>query len=426
MARRDEERIGDMTIRRSLGRFGLSAACIGACLLAAPAWGTNDALQAFLFQACANPTGALATRCGETPGGSGDVSGDSESSLNPSQTLSGADATLDVAEQRGRELRERLHPSAGDAASGERVALGPVNFLFNIRQGETERDRRVDLDPERSYEIEETSAEVGLDFTLNDSLTLGGWVQWQQSELEFEGEAPGVNFTPFAEAGTVDTDALGVTVYASLQLGERGYLDASLGYQEQELDLARNSVFQESTRTVAQTPVLTRADTDGETFSATLNAGFSQELGSWTLTPYAGLTWIDSETDGYTEQDASGSGLALNVSDSEQSALIGQLGFSLNRAISLEGWVLVPQLRAEYVAELDRDRAESIVSLVNDNAGTPLALRGDEFEEDRVDLAVGLVGVFPNGWIPFVEYQLSTGADDLERYRIAAGVRVAL
>lgn len=407
-------------------RPAMGAALLGASLFAPHAWGANEAFQALLFEACGNATGALAARCVETPGGEGDVSGDSESSLNPSQTLSSTDATLDVAEQRGRELRERLHPSAGDAATGERVALGPVNFLFNLRQGQTERDRRVDLDPERSYEIEESSAEVGLDITLDDRLTLGGWVQWQQSELEFAGEAPGVNFTPFANAGSVDTDALGVTLYASLQVGDRGYVDASLGYQQQELDVARNAVFQETTRTVEQTAVLTRADTDGETLSATLNAGWSRTLGSWTVTPYAGLTYIDSETDGYREQDASGSGLALTVSDSEQSALIGQLGFSLNRAISLEGWVLVPQLRAEYVAELDRDRSQATVRFVNDSAATPFTLRGDEFEEDRLDIAVGLVGVFPNGWIPFLEYQVSTGADDLERYRIAAGLRVAL
>lgn len=407
-------------------RVGAGVALVAVSLLAAPAWGTNEAFQAFLFEACSNATGALAARCAETPGGAGDVSGDSESSLNPSQTLSAGDASLDIAEQRGRELRERLHPSAGDAATGERVALGPVNLLFNFRQGETERDRRVDLDPERSYEIEESSAEVGLDFTVDERLTLGGWVQWQQSELEFAGEAPGVNFTPFADAGTVETDAFGATLYASLQIGERGYLDASLGYQRQELDVARNAVFQETTRTVAQTAVLTRADTDGETLSATLNAGWSRALGSWTLTPYAGLTYIDTDTDGYREQDASGSGLALTVSDTEQSALIGQLGVSLNRAISLEGWVLVPQLRAEYVAELDRDRAEATVRFLNDGAATPFALRGDEFGEDRLDLAFGLVGVFPNGWIPFLEYQVSTGADDLERYRIAAGLRVAL
>jgi len=415
-----------MSSNNNACRLAMGATLLSASLLASQAWGTNEALQSFLFQACAGATGALATRCGETPGGAGDVSGDSESSLNPSQTLSAGDAALDVAEQRGRELRERLHPSAGDAATGERVALGPVNFLFNLRQGETERDRRVDLDPERSYEIEESSAEVGLDITLDDRLTLGGWVQWQQSELEFAGEAPGVNFTPFADAGSVDTDALGVTLYASLQVGDRGYVDASLGYQQQELDIARNAVFQETTRTVPQTAVLTRADTDGETLSATLNAGWSRSLGSWTVTPYAGLTYIDSETDAYREQDASGSGLALTVADSEQSALIGQLGFSLNRAISLEGWVLVPQLRTEYVAELDRDRAEAAVRFVNDAAATPFALRGDEFAEDRLDLAFGLVGVFPNGWIPFLEYQVSTGADDLERYRIAAGLRVAL
>ena len=43
----------------------------------------NAEFQNFFFAVCGGATvGALTTRCGETPGGTGNVSGDSEESLN--------------------------------------------------------------------------------------------------------------------------------------------------------------------------------------------------------------------------------------------------------------------------------------------------------------------------------------------------------
>ena len=73
----------------------------------------NADLQNFFFDACVNPAGLLATRCAQTPGGLGDLSADSESSLNPSQTLSRNDGSLSAAQQRAQAVRDRLHGGTG-------------------------------------------------------------------------------------------------------------------------------------------------------------------------------------------------------------------------------------------------------------------------------------------------------------------------
>ena len=61
-----------------------------ALLLATSGQAANAPLQDLFFAACVNPQANLAVRCAQTTGGLGDLSSDSESSLNPSQGLGSA------------------------------------------------------------------------------------------------------------------------------------------------------------------------------------------------------------------------------------------------------------------------------------------------------------------------------------------------
>lgn len=386
----------------------------------------NQAFQDFFFNACVNAVGGLAIRCAETQGGFGDLSGDSESSLNPSQGLSANDAALTSALQRGQEVRDHLQRNGEEVADEERVSIGPFSLLINGRRSSTDATRIVDLDSERSYKMDQTGAELGLDFRASDAITVGGWLQWESSDLRFDTEVQGVNFSPLGDAGKIGSDGLGVTLYLSAQLGANAYVDGSIGYTSNDYEFARNSVFQESTRTVAQTNVRVLGETSGQVLTATLNFGHTAGFGAWNVTPIAGLTYIGSESDAYTEQELSGSGLSLAVGDTRRNVLIGQLGVSVNRTISMNGWVLLPQARLEYIRELENERSESEVRFVNDASANRFQLLGDNPDVGRIDLAFGLAGVFRNGWIPYVEYQLTTGAGNFDRYRIAAGIRVEL
>ena len=395
-----------------------------------PVWAANEAFQDYFFDVCASPSGTLALRCAETDSGLGNLSGDSESSLNPSQTLSSVDGAMFAAQQRSQEVRERMRArreaDEGKGSDDARVSLGPFSLLVNARTATTESDRRVDLDAERGYELDETGAELGLDYRINDALVWGGWVQWGDSEVEFDRENSGTNFNPLVNAGDTNTDRLGVTTYLSAQLGEAGFVDASLGYTKLEVSTSRNSVFQESNRVVTQTNSLTAGDVDGEELMFTLTAGYQTNINNWNLTPFAGITYVDTSFDDYVESDLSSAGLALGVSVADQSVLMGQFGLSISRAISMQGWVLLPQARVEYLVELDRDRAETDVRFVNDAGNNVFSLRGDDLDDDRIDIALGVAGVLPNGWIPFIEYQLTTGTSDLDRYQISAGLRIEL
>lgn len=389
----------------------------------------NAQLQELFFEACTNPTGALATRCQETPDGLGDLSSDSESSLNPSQALSSTSATQAAARYRNeaaRERSERYLEGVERDVDADALALGPFSLLVNGSYQSEDRSRRVDVDAERGYEMDAWGVQIGFDHRLSPRLVAGALVTWESSDLEFDREQPGAGFTPQTRAGDIAQDSLGVSVFANVLLGERGYLDLSAGYVDSEYTLQRRSVFQESGRTVPQTDVLTRATPDGNETWAAVNLGYSATVGAWALDPYLGATYSDVDVDGYEETDRSGSGLAMAVSGTDARTVLGQAGLQATRPVSRPGYVLLPQGRIEYVRAFDRDGVTARAAYLLDADDNVLALTGDRRDADYFEAALGVVLLLPNGWMPFLEYQVMLGADDLDAQRIALGLRVEL
>jgi len=142
----------------------------------------NPSFQDFFFQVCSGPVGALAQRCAETNAGLGDLSGDSESSLNPTQSLSGSAANLNAARSRNEQARRhgeqtRQVPAAPN--SDNELSIGPFSLLLNGRFSHQESQRTQDL--ERSYKLDTFSAQFGLDRRFNSSLVAGLWLHWSPS-----------------------------------------------------------------------------------------------------------------------------------------------------------------------------------------------------------------------------------------------------
>ena len=163
--------------------------------------GANQAYQNFFFAACTNPTGALAARCAETPGGTGNLSGDSESSLNPSQTLSRGDAGIAASRASSEQARDRAERARKGEAPADAVRIGPFSLLINGRSMYEEADRTVDVDPARGYEADAWGFELGFDYRVNDRLVIGLLGVSESTDTEFDRERPGVNFTPQGDAG---------------------------------------------------------------------------------------------------------------------------------------------------------------------------------------------------------------------------------
>jgi outer membrane autotransporter protein len=401
---------------RSLGCLALISLGV-----ATNAQASNPALQEVFFSACVGATGALAARCGETPNGLGDLSGDSESSLNPSQILSGNVSGIEAAQAKARASRERA--SSDESAD---LTLGPFSLLVNARYSNEERTRDPSTDRERGYELSQRALELGVDYRVSDRLVWGGLVSYEKGKLDFAGERPGVNFTPASRAGRTDRDGLGLAVFAAYAFDSGAYLDLTAGYDWDDLTMERRSVFQETTRNVLQTDSLTRGSTDGRQWWAALNGGMNWSAGANSYGIYGGATYTRSKIDGYDESDLSNTGLAMSFAAVERSSLTGRVGLRGQRAVSTTRGVLVPQVRVEYEREFDGEADTTRAAYLLDTNRNQLTLRGDSAKGGRVNLGLGLLAVLPNGWMPFIDAEVLVGESSWDRYRIALGLRKEL
>jgi outer membrane autotransporter protein len=399
---------------------------IAALLGAAPqAQSANADFQNFFFDVCLSPTGALAARCAETPLGTGNVSGDSESSLNPSQNLAHNQPAISTAQTRSKEARERGEKLREDESEdGTRVASGPWSLLVNVHGTWFDRSAGLLPDVVRGFEGDSKAAELGLDYRVSGRFVVGGIAGYERLDYDFDAEAPGTNFTPAVVAGTADNDNTYLTLFASWNVGESGFAELSGGFETIDGSYRRNSVFQESTRTIVQTNVQAEGDADNEVTWFSFNAGFDHASGAWSLGPYAGLTWTRSRMDAYTERDLSNSGLHMSFSGTTRESLLGHAGLRASYVASTRGGIVVPQLRVEFQHEFDNESQDVAASFALDSSATQYLLSASGGDRDSVNAGLSIAFVLKNGWMPFFDYSILLGNDDLDRQRATLGLRV--
>ncbi len=409
------------------GSRTLSVAISGLLLAAPAARAADPEFQAFFFDVCLSPTGALAARCAETPAATGDLSGDSESSLNPSQNLSYNQPAISVAQTRSKEARERgekLRDDDGEPAESAAVAAGPFSLLVNLHGTWFDKDADPLVNEERGFEGDSQAAEIGLDYRLSDRAVLGAIAGVERMDYDFDAEAAGVNFVPFSKAGEADSDNIYLTLFASWSLGKSGYLELAGGYEQNDGSYQRNSVFQESTRTIAQTNVLVEGDADGEVQWGSLNGGFDVNRGAWNFGPYAGITMTNASVDGYTESDLNGSGLAMSFDKTTRDSLLGHAGFRVSYVGSTAIGIVMPQLRLEFQHEFEDGTQGATGQFVLDPDGNEYLFSGDSGDKDSINAGFSIAFVLPNGWMPFFDCSLLLENDALDRQRATLGLRV--
>ena len=349
------------------------------------------------------------------PGGDdveGDLSGDSESSLNPSQVLSGNDLALARAQARTAEAEEHMEDlrngTAEDSAlagtSGEEeIEFSRFSGYLNLKGEFFDRDRDAN-DQERSYTGETAGVQIGGDYLVTDALIAGALFGIDIVRSEFDQDAVGANFTPPNNDGSSDGDSYYLQVYASHTFGDAFYVDGTAGFGYNDYTFIRKGVFQETDCGIPQTNVLTKAGTQGWQASGSFGGGYDFYHDAWSIGPHARVNYSRSEIDGFTERDLNGSGLAVTVGDSNSTSLTTVLGGHASFAISTEWGVLVPQARIEWEHEY-RDDAHNIdTQFVNDAAGTVFAVRTDAPDRDYFNLGFSLLGVLPNGIMPFLDF----------------------
>lgn len=385
----------------------------------------NQVFQDFFFNVCSNPSGILATRCAETDGALGNLSSDSESSLNPSQVSSSLRGRESLAQNKTQQAGTIPAMSNEASTSEGALSLGPLSILINTRSLQEDLDARVDVDLERGYELSGYGIDIGLDYTFEQWI-FGGFVSWQNQELDYDVEIPGTNFQPNGNAGSNETDSIGLTLYAARQLGERTYVDFSFGYVSSEYNFERRALFQESNRAIQATQVATSGEADGRDTWAAVSLGHTFSYGAWGIVPSVGVTQSEFQRDGYSERDLSSSGLALNVDSSKQQSTLLQGGVKFTYAFSGTNAVWQPELQIDYISEIGDKNITTNISFQQDNNNNTLRLQSDSRDRQSVNVGMGIVVVGRNGWSGFLQFKTTLGLNDLDREQWLAGLRVTL
>ncbi len=390
-----------------------------AATLAPSAVAQNAAFQDFFFSACNSPTGSLAARCAETPNGEGDLSSNSETSLNPNQTLSSNQTPLGNARNQISRTEERL-AGVGGSADGTAINIGPFSLLVNGGYATIEQD---DTDSERGFDGDVYSIELGVDKRLNDTTVIGGFIGYETTEFDYDREAEGVNFTPQSNSGTTESTAYSLVLFGAFDIADNLYAEGSAGLSRSEYEFQRNVVFQESTRSVEQTNVQVQGDPDGDAYWFSGSLGYRLDSGAWSHTPYARATYVKSDIDAYTESDLNNSGLAMRVDSNERESLTTTFGVRSSYAMSTDWGVIVPSLHLAYEHEFDQDAQVATSSFDLDTAQNQYTIEGDDPDRDYFIAGAGVSAIFAEGWMLFLNYDGLVGHDERERHQLTAGLR---
>ncbi len=305
--------------------------------------------------------------------------------------------------------------STGAAGDGESRWGFFVNGLYvNSDRDSTSRESGFDAD--------DWGVTGGIDYAFSDKLVFGVAVGYKDSDADID-----------ANGGDLETESTSYFAYWSLYPDDRWYVDAMVGYTDNDHDQNRNINYSiagfgpaaGTTTTVNNTAV---SDTESDEFSVSVTAGRNYYHDTWTLSPYGRIDYADIEIDGFSESMAlsaltdPGSGLALQIDDQDFESLMMTLGGS---ATGQWGERYFPQVSVEYVHEFKNNNEPVTGRFVNDISGTTFTLLTDPPDRNYFNFGAGLTAVLTDTTTGFVRYQGLFGYEDLDVHAFEVGVRLS-
>ena len=401
-----------------------SAVSILLVALAQSSLAASADFQDFLTRACASATPGtdFFTRC-NVDTTDGDLSGDSEDSLNPTQSLANASSAIAETRARIKALREKMRES-GDDTDEDEASVSDVfrqqgfSLIFNGESGSIERDLSA---RERGFETDTSRIQFGFDYRATDTLILGAVVAIEQFDTVYDADQPGTNFVPGPSEGDTDRESESLNMFASLALSRQIHVDALISMSRSDFTFRRIAVFQEFTRTLPTRTIRTTADSDGREFAASVGVGYDANWDAVSLQSYLRYNVQRSSIDPYREEGGNGFAMFIENDALEQTTLVG--GFRLTRAINTDFGVLVPQLFTEVEATVSRDEKVSRQRFLEDPSSTVFTVTGDDEDDVFGRSGIGIVAVFPNGLSAYLSADVVWGRDLFDENRINLGIR---
>ncbi|MEQ8659972.1 MAG: autotransporter outer membrane beta-barrel domain-containing protein, partial [Gammaproteobacteria bacterium] len=270
---------------------------------------------------------------------------------------------------------------------------------------------------EAGFEADDFGVTAGIDYTFNDRVVLGLAGGYNNSDADIDNNG-----------GKLETDSYSVFGYWSLYPGSQWFVDAMVGYTDNNHDQTRNIIYNIAAVGGGTTAVNNAAisDTDSEEWSASITAGRDFVVGRWILTPLARFDYADVEIDAFTEtmaQQAAGAGLALAIDGQDFESMMLTAGTRLATQFESSLGTMFPELSFEYVHEFKNDNAPITGRFVNDSSNTTIVLLTDGPDRNFFNVGAGVTAVISDNASGYVRYQGLFGYADLDVHAVEIGVR---
>jgi len=236
---------------------------------------------------------------------------------------------LDGLHQQGLLLGAMVVGGDADGGSDGMMGLGrgsksrakpptPASQFTSYAMGTFAGGSRSESATMAGFNYDAVSGTAGLEYSVNRNLIVGFAANVTATRADINTGA------------SVDVDAMQAAAYASYAT-RHWFADALVAFGRHDLDLARpgaNDVI--------------RGNTDASAVALAARAGYLFDFGRLRAGPIAGLTYIHSKVDGYTEKGDPQ--LTLNVSALTVDALSGSVGVRFLAPFQSGGRIFVPYL----------------------------------------------------------------------------------
>ncbi len=196
-----------------------------------------------------------------------------------------------------------------------------------------------------------------------------------------------------------DIDNYGVTVYGSYGLENNMFVNAQLGYANNNIDSKRSDC--------GGAGLVCNGDTDSKQLSAKLLVGKDYANNKMMFTPKVYASYVKVDTDGYTE---TGTGATLVVNDNDVAAL--NLGVDLETSWELKAreGIMRPSINVGYAYDAINDAVE-ITSTFVAGATSARKTTGAKAGNSALNLGLGMVYETNANWDLSAKYDASIKED---------------
>src|SRR5262245_11647819 len=202
----------------------------------------------------------------------------------------------------------------GDGPRGRPTA--PSSRLTAYAMGTFIGGTRSNSVEQVGFDYEAPSGTVGLEYNVNRNLLIGLAGNYTATTADLNGHA------------SIEVDALQAAAYISYATRQL-FAEALLAYGHHDLDLARTGVIDR-----------VHSSTDADAFAAAARGAYLFDFGSLRAGPLAGLTYIHSRVDGYTEKGDPL--LTFAVASQSIDSLVGNAGVQLRTQFLVGGNLVSP------------------------------------------------------------------------------------